>query len=72
MLETADTNYPGHSNKIFSLKFMDENTVISGGWDKTVQIWDIRQERSVASIYGYKVGGDSIDVRENSILVGCY
>lgn len=31
---------PGHSNRIFSLKFdpNDDNTVVSAGWDNTVQV----------------------------------
>lgn len=30
----------GHSNRVFSLKFnhKDENVVISGGWDNTIQV----------------------------------
>jgi len=35
---------PGHNNRIFSVKFnpCDKNMVVSGGWDSTVQIYDIR------------------------------
>ena len=31
---------PGHSNRVFSLKFdpSDDNTIVSGGWDNTVQV----------------------------------
>jgi WD40 repeat protein len=34
----------GHSNRVFSLKFLpdDHNVFVSGGWDGTVFIWDIR------------------------------
>eukprot|EP00605_Chrysophyceae_sp_TOSAG23-4_P001999 GSChrysophyteH1.ASY1.ANO1.2213.1 assembled CDS len=34
----------GHSNRVFSLKFKpeSEDIVVSGGWDNTVQIWDLR------------------------------
>jgi WD40 repeat protein len=36
-------NSPGHANRIFSIKFCktDPTIVASGGWDKTVIIWDI-------------------------------
>ena len=35
---------PGHSNRIFGLRFnhTDENMLYSGGWDNTVQINDLR------------------------------
>lgn len=34
---------PGHSNRIFSVKFHpeDPNLVLSGGWDNTVQVSDL-------------------------------
>lgn len=36
-------NFPGHTNRIFSLKFSksDPNMLASGGWDKSVIIWDL-------------------------------
>lgn len=37
-----------------------------------IHIWDIRQAKSVESFYGPHVSGDSIDLRDNKILVGCY
>jgi COMPASS component SWD3 len=38
------TDAPGHSNRVFAVKFMpgDEHTLLSGGWDNTVQLYDIR------------------------------
>ena len=35
---------PGHSNRIFCVKFnpIDTNILLSGGWDNTVQVYDIR------------------------------
>ena len=32
------TGQPGHSNRVFAVKFdkLDENIVLSGGWDHTV------------------------------------
>jgi COMPASS component SWD3 len=35
---------PGHSNRIFALKFdkSNEHILYSGGWDDTIQISDLR------------------------------
>ena len=35
---------PGHSNRVFSVKYDkdDDNILVSGGWDNTIQIWDLR------------------------------
>ena len=64
----------GHSNRVFSLKFdkNDDNVVVSGGWDNTVQVWDLRTERSVRSFYGPHICGDAIDICGGTILTGSY
>ena len=54
---------PGHSNRIFSVKFDETGkTLVSGSWDMTVKVWDINTGTVVHSIYGPEVNGDSIDV----------
>ena len=37
-------NLPGHSNRIFCTKFnpTDPNMLVSGGWDNTICVYDIR------------------------------
>ncbi len=64
----------GHSNRVFSLKFnpLDENLLLSGGWDNTVQIWDVRVGHSVRSIFGPHLCGDAMDVHKNTILTGSW
>jgi WD40 repeat protein len=43
---------PGHSNRIFSVKFdpKDDNTLLSAGWDNTVQVeqWQLQPGFRVA------------------------
>jgi COMPASS component SWD3 len=55
---------PGHSNRVFSVKFhpTDENILLSAGWDNTVQIWDTRVEGAVRNIFGPHICGDSMDI----------
>lgn len=71
---SSGTKDPGHSNRIFSLKFhpTDPDIIMSGGWDNTVQIWDMRTERSVRSIFGPHICGDSLDCDGDTILTGSW
>jgi WD40 repeat protein len=65
---------PGHSNRVFATKFKNRepNMVISGGWDSAVFIWDIREPKSVAAFVGPNVSGDTIDTREDVLLIGSH
>jgi WD40 repeat protein len=62
-LGAAEWNYRGHSNRIFSVKFIDDNSIVSGGWDSVLHQWDLRAGKSVRAIFGPHVAGDSIDYR---------
>lgn len=63
---------PGHSNRVFSLKFVedDPDLLISGGWDNNMHIWDLREGKSIACIYGPNISGDAIDCKDGVILTG--
>jgi WD40 repeat protein len=64
----------GHNNRILGVKYAGQspNILLTGGWDKTIQIWDTRTKEAVASIYGPEIAGDSIDFRDNVILTGSW
>lgn len=64
----------GHNNRIFACKFVPHNSnlVISGGWDNTVVIWDIRMKVAVRSIYGPHICGDALDMVGSEILTGSW
>jgi COMPASS component SWD3 len=47
------------------VKFIDENVLVSGGWDSVIHQWDVRVGKSVRSFYGPHVAGDSIDFKNN-------
>jgi len=67
---------PGHSNRVFAVRFnpIDTNMLVSGGWDNTVQIYDIREKGPVHSIYGPHICGDALDFRNDgyTLLAGSY
>jgi WD40 repeat protein len=64
---------PGHSNRVFSVKFThDEHIILSGGWDNTVQIWDTREGCSVRSLHGPHICGDALDLKHGQILTGSW
>ena len=71
-LEGGGGGLPGHTNRIFCAKFINEdpNMIISGGWDKNVKIWDTRSSQCVRSIVGPFIAGDAIDVHDGLILTG--
>ena len=66
----------GHSNRVFCVKFdpVNQNMLASGGWDNTVQIYDIRKKGPIHSIYGPHICGDAIDFKDdgNTMLTGSY
>jgi COMPASS component SWD3 len=74
MYEKGDSYQAGHTNRIFSVKFIEEqpNLFISAGWDGTMFLWDTRLSKAVDSVYGPMITGDSIDTKGNLILAGSY
>ena len=65
----------GHVNKIFCARFDLENSnvVYSGGWDRNLNIWDIRAGgRLQGTILGPLICGEAIDLNPKSyqILTG--
>ena len=63
---------PGHNSRIFCLKWVDENLLLSGGWDNQILFWDLRSGLPVREILGPHICGDSIDVKDNLVLTGSY
>lgn len=77
MITTMKSNsfsQPGHSNRIFSVMFNKESTnmLVSGGWDNTLQIYDVREGSIVASLYGPHICGDALDIKGNKILTASW
>jgi WD40 repeat protein len=57
-----------HDNRVFCLKWnlYDPNVFFSGGWDKTVFVWDIRSKTAVSKVFGLYMGGSGIDINDKS------
>ena len=66
----------GHSNRIFCVKFnpTDPNMIVSGGWDRTVQLMDLRVRCPVNYFFGPHICGETIDFRRdgNTMVTGSY
>ena len=73
-LESVVWGSTGHANRIFSLKFLNDNTnvLLSGGWDSNVFFWDIREKTNFGSIYGSSLSGDALDYKKGVILTGSH
>ena len=65
---------PGHSNRIFSACFHRGflGMLATGGWDNTVQFYDVRSATITNSIYGPHICGDSIDFKDFMLLTGSW
>jgi COMPASS component SWD3 len=64
-----------HTNRIFSVKCLpnDKNLFFSGGWDSTVQVWDVRvPDGSIRKICGPSISADSLDYKNGVLLAGNY
>ena len=72
VLKAAHWNSRGHSNRVFAVKFIEDNLLISGGWDSVIHIWDIRTSETVRSIYGPHIAGDALDYQKGVILSGSH
>lgn len=58
----------GHGNKIMAAKFANTNLLVSGGWETSALLWDLRQKNAVRSFKGTYVTGDGLDVIGQNLL----
>ena len=57
----------GHRSRVFGVCFNPRSSheLISGGWDNTIQFWDIRQPYALRRISGAHICGDALDISRN-------
>lgn len=58
----------GHSNRVFSVKWADDNILFSAGWDQNIMMWDVRTGTACKHFHGPDICGDSIDVYEDKLI----
>ena len=76
VLEFKTVGSVGHSNRIFCVRYDNVNPSIiySGGWDRAVNIWDVRSGKCVGTIFGPQIVGEAIDVKSetSTLLTGSH
>ena len=65
-------NRLGHSNRIFTVKWLEENCVVSGGWDNSIIFWDLRTGNARGNVFGPHICGESIDFKDYLMITGSY
>ena len=69
--ESDDVVRPqAHTNRVQALKWLDGNTLLTGGWDRTIQLFDLRAGRSVRSTSGPYLCGPGVDVHGHLMVTG--
>jgi WD40 repeat protein len=63
-----------HSNRVFIVRYFPDsvNKLYSAGWDRTVNLWDVRSNKVFGAITGTQICGHSVDISQdgNTIVVG--
>ena len=72
MLSQAIDQENHGAQRVFCLKWFDENLILSAGWDNKITIWDIRTNIPIREMFGPHVCGDAVDVRENYVISASY
>ena len=69
-LESHRYNLPQHANRVFSVKFSDNdpNLLLSGGWDNTILLYDLRAKEIQSYLYGPHICGDGMDLKNYLLL----
>ncbi len=74
VMKPGGLNKPGHSNRIFAVCFHRGflGMMASGGWDNTIQFYDVRSGTISNSIFGPHICGDAIDFKDYQLLTASW
>lgn len=74
ILEGFEGGAPKHSNRVYGIKFYKDNPnlLISSGWDQLILFWDLRVKHTTGYLFGAKIYGDSMDIKNNVLLTGSW
>eukprot|EP01062_Namystynia_karyoxenos_P059547 TRINITY_DN50990_c0_g1_i1.p1 TRINITY_DN50990_c0_g1~~TRINITY_DN50990_c0_g1_i1.p1 ORF type:complete len:347 (+),score=97.42 TRINITY_DN50990_c0_g1_i1:78-1118(+) len=63
-----------HALRIYAARWAgtDDNIIATAGWENTVRIWDLRQEKCVREFFGPHVTGEGIDVSSGQVLTASH
>eukprot|EP00116_Pleurobrachia_bachei_P009137 sb/3469399/ len=73
--EFQEAEEVGHKQRATCVRFSPDNKYqcVTGGWDRTVFLWDIRVEKAaVRSFVGPKICGDGIDLLGDKCLTASF
>lgn len=72
--ETGVFRHSGHTNRVFASKWKadDNNILLTGSWDNSVMIWDMRAKEKVRSFFGPHIAGEALDIQNETILTGSW
>ena len=60
----------GHELRVFASVFMDDNSIVSSGWDDTVLMWDLRSGQVARWMFGTHVCGEAVCFsKDNTMLI---
>ena len=70
-VDDAGHHRPAHTNRIFCVRFLTPQTLLTAGWENPIQIWDLRTGCAARTIAGPQVCSDSVEVvaSQGKILV---
>jgi WD40 repeat protein len=56
-LQASDGERLGHKNRVYCVKYISENEVLTGGTDENMLLWDVRTGDAVRSFLGPRILG---------------